>query len=247
MWEVCLWEVLSTCGQKRYALRTQKTWYWLLQWLLTTVDSHVASRQTESGARSPNEKVQPLISKFRVYFTKSRKSPALMHQRRVCVCVSTSVTKSFECRGSEHSLANSVQRSYALEWEAWTDHPCVPAFWTVDHAVPISFFLPWWFHDTSPKPFFRSAACSRSWAAVAILQMRINYLLKHLQVLGPFALRFSRLPSTWPLNNWKPMSECDSLSRPTWVLGVILRKEAPFSLRNSCNRLHRFPSYFGFS
>ena len=38
------------------------------------------------------------------------------------------------------------------------------------------------------------------------------------------------------------MSECDSLSRPTWVLGVILRKEAPFLFRNSCNcfdRLHQ--------
>ena len=26
-------------------------------------------------------------------------------------------------RGTEHSLANSVQRSYALEWEARIDHP----------------------------------------------------------------------------------------------------------------------------
>ena len=31
------------------------------------------------------------------------------------------------------------------------------------------------------------------------------------------------------------MSECEPLSRPTWVLDVILRKEAPFSFRNSCN------------
>ena len=31
------------------------------------------------------------------------------------------------CRGTEHSLANSVQQSYALEWEARIDHPCVPA------------------------------------------------------------------------------------------------------------------------
>ena len=27
--------------------------------------------------------------------------------------------------------------------------------------------------------------------------------------------------------------ECDPLSRPTWVLGVILRKEAPFSLQTT--------------
>ena len=33
----------------------------------------------------------------------------------------------FKSRGTEHSLANSVQRSYALEWDARTDHPCVPA------------------------------------------------------------------------------------------------------------------------
>ena len=36
------------------------------------------------------------------------------------------------------------------------------------------------------------------------------------------------------------MSECEPLSRPSWVLGVILRKEAPFSFRNSCNCFHRF-------
>ena len=35
--------------------------------------------------------------------------------------------KSLTSRGTEHSLANSVQRSYALEWEARIDHPCVPA------------------------------------------------------------------------------------------------------------------------
>ena len=35
------------------------------------------------------------------------------------------------------------------------------------------------------------------------------------------------------------MSECEPLSRPTWVLGVILRKEALFSYRNSCNCLDR--------
>ena len=34
----------------------------------------------------------------------------------------------YRSRGTEHSLANSVQRSYALEWEARIDHPCVPAF-----------------------------------------------------------------------------------------------------------------------
>ena len=53
--------------------------------------------------------------------------------RCVCVCVSKPVPKGFHLeimvpsRGTEHSLANSVQRSYALEWEARIDHPCVPA------------------------------------------------------------------------------------------------------------------------
>ena len=36
------------------------------------------------------------------------------------------------------------------------------------------------------------------------------------------------------------MSECEPLSRPTWVLGVILRKEALFSFRDLCNCFHRF-------
>ena len=51
----------------------------------------------------------------------------------VCVCVRVCVTLGIIGnlkvwnRGTEHSLANSVQRSYALEWDARTDHPCVPA------------------------------------------------------------------------------------------------------------------------
>ena len=38
-------------------------------------------------------------------------------------------------------------------------------------------------------------------------------------------------------------NQCQSVNRsarPTWVLGVILRREAPFSFRNSCNCFHRF-------
>ena len=48
----------------------------------------------------------------------------------VCVCVCPPLEKGFSTnfgRSTEHSLANSVQRSYALEWEARIDHPCVPA------------------------------------------------------------------------------------------------------------------------
>ena len=52
-------------------------------------------------------------------------------------------------------------------------------------------------HDTSPKPFPLSAAELQS-AAVEILQMRINQLLKHLQLPGHFTLRFHRL---FPLGN----------------------------------------------
>ena len=33
----------------------------------------------------------------------------------------------FDNRGTEHSLANSVQRSYAMEWEARIGRPGVPA------------------------------------------------------------------------------------------------------------------------
>ena len=47
--------------------------------------------------------------------------------RRVCVTLGIIGNVKVWNRGTEHSLANSVQRSYALEWDARTDHPCVPA------------------------------------------------------------------------------------------------------------------------
>ena len=70
---------------------------------------------------------------FGVSIQALRASAAKRH--RVCVCrplvkgfpFLTSTANCFTSRGTEHSLANSVQRSYALEWEARIDHPCVPA------------------------------------------------------------------------------------------------------------------------
>ena len=60
-----------------------------------------------------------------------------------------------------------------------------------------------WFHgflhDTLPQTGFShsrfSAAVRRSSVAVASLQMRINFLLKHLQLIGLLTLPFSHLPS----------------------------------------------------
>ena len=52
----------------------------------------------------------------------------------VCVCVCDTLNFFFlllllsSCRGTEHSSAYSVQRSCALEWEARSDQPRVPAW-----------------------------------------------------------------------------------------------------------------------
>ena len=51
-----------------------------------------------------------------------------------------------------------------------------------------------------PTAAFQPPSAARE-LPLRFLQMRINHLLKHLQVLGLFALRFSRPPSTWELNN----------------------------------------------
>ena len=173
----------------------------------------------------------------------------------VCVCVSTSVTKSFECRGTAWLLTVAVQRRGCFESLIWIlDAESTYLLTCNVHKLWLYSYRFWFMvlHDTSPKPFPLSAAELQS-AAVEFLQMRINQLLKHLQLPGHFTLRFHRLFPLGNWVNWKPMSECDSLSRPTWVLGVILRKEAPFSLRNSCNRFNRFHhaldslNWFGFT
>ena len=72
-------------------------------------------------------------------------------------------------RGTEHSLANSVQRSYALEGEARIDHPCVPARTFLQAVTPLfPCLFPWWFHDTSPKPFPPQQRCSLSRFVTAV-------------------------------------------------------------------------------
>ena len=78
----------------------------------------------------------------------------------------------FTSRGTEHSLANSVQRSYALEWEARIDHPCVPArnFSTsCDSTSPL--FVSWFLHATTPKQVF-TPLCSRLHFCHVVLQLR---------------------------------------------------------------------------
>ena len=72
----------------------------------------------------------------------------------------------------------------------------------------------------------------------------VNRLFKQYKCADPFTLRFPHLPSQ--RGNWvnsKPMSECEPLSRPTWVLGVILHKEAPLSCRKSSHWFIVFSSW----
>ena len=48
----------------------------------------------------------------------------------------------------------SPTKLHAVDQDAGTDHPCVPALSTVDHAVSFAWFVSWSFHVSSPKPTF---------------------------------------------------------------------------------------------
>ena len=88
--------------------------------------------------------------------------------------------------GTEHSLANSVQRSYALEWEARIDHPCVPAR-TLSQAVT-PFFLVCFhggFHETSHKPTLPQQLRRRSSTDVQRCSAERGKLCSTFQVTGP--------------------------------------------------------------
>ena len=58
----------------------------------------------------------------------------------VCVCHTLSQrVLLYKCRGVRLVIhTHRTQRSYGMTREGWTDHPPVPAFSTVDHAVPLS-------------------------------------------------------------------------------------------------------------
>ena len=85
--------------------------------------------------------------------------------------------------------------------EGWTDHPPVPAS-TVEYATLFQsfFFDSIVVHDTSPKPFFPTAALQPR------LCVRLQTLFNHTVLANLFALPFPHhfRPGNWA--NWKPMS-----------------------------------------
>ena len=90
---------------------------------------------------------------------------------------------------------------------------------TVVQAVTPLFLclFPWWFMLLPLNPFPSvSAAVRRSSAAVASLQMRTNYLLKHLQLIGLLTLPLSHsFPRKIELTEYK----CRSVFRSAVPLG----------------------------
>ena len=136
-----------------------------------------------------------------------------------CVCVSppvskgsTFVTKSFECRGPSPSpVADGQRRGHWGGLQTYLPNCC-----TSCHST-LSLFVSMVVHATSPKPFPSvSAAVRRSSAAVASLQMRANYLLKHLQLIGLLTLPLSH---SFPRGIELTEYNCQSVFRSAVPLG----------------------------
>ena len=140
----------------------------------------------------------------------------------VCVCQTLSLRAFLVFKaGAYCSSYPPYAMKLGMTREGWTDHPPVPAS-TGEYATLFQsfFFDSMVVHDTSPKPFFPTAALQPR------LCVRLQTLFNHTVLANLFALPFPHhfRPGNWA--NWKPMSKCEPLSRPTWVLG---------SLRKSCN------------
>ena len=70
-----------------------------------------------------------------------------------------------------------MQRSYALEWEARIDHPCVPAtFGTVEHAVQFALFVSMVLHATYPQTGFPAAVQPLHFALAVKLWLNNTFL-----------------------------------------------------------------------
>ena len=120
------------------------------------------------------------------------------HSQSVCVCVCQPLClrvpprflflECFFSRGTEHSLANSVQRSYA--WK----HGLITRVYLQKLLYKLSnppFLIPWWFMIL-PTNHFPSATFSCH--AFRELQTSEQFV-KHFSCADLFTLRFPHLPS----------------------------------------------------
>ena len=136
------------------------------------------------------------------------------------VCVCQPLCQRVHCQ----LLPFSQQGAIPLPSGGWpTKRPlgggCKRTCRTVVQAVTPLFLclFPWWFMLLPLNPFPSvSAAVRRSSAAVASLQMRTNYLLKHLQLIGLLTLPLSHsFPRGIELTEYK----CRSVFRSAVPLG----------------------------
>ena len=182
----------------------------------------------------------------------------------VCVCVSTPVPKGFHLTVA-FRISFSAGGSRVCSWREPTKlqiqtriskEDALSTYLQPELLTTLSNLLcliPWFFMLPPPKPWFLQLHRAARFATAEFCRHEKQLLFKHLQFLGPFAMRFSHLPSTWELHNCKPMSECDSLSRPTWVLSVIPVTGALNSCRTFTNSFFRFhrslvsPNRLGFT
>ena len=127
---------------------------------------------------------------FRCLFRVVRRSAAKRHR----VCVSTSVTKSFECRG-HRPIVDTCANEAVSRWgkrrlitsvyllNFWTScHPTFPRFDSCFFMFP-------------PPNLGFAAELRRSFTTAEFCSQGKQPLLKHLQFLGPFTVLFHRHPS----------------------------------------------------
>ena len=137
----------------------------------------------------------------------------------VCVCVSTPVPKGSLPTSTFFTAGGHPPPQWRMANEEATGGGCKRTCRTVVQAVTPLFLclFPWWFMLLPLNPFPSvSAAVRRSSAAVASLQMRTNYLLKHLQLIGLLTLPLSHsFPRGIELTEYK----CRSVFRSAVPLG----------------------------
>ena len=135
------------------------------------------------------------------------------------LCVSTPVPKGSLPTSTFFTAGGHPPPQWRMANEEATGGGCKRTCRTVVQAVTPLFLclFPWWFMLLPLNPFPSvSAAVRRSSAAVASLQMRTNYLLKHLQLIGLLTLPLSHsFPRGIELTEYK----CRSVFRSAVPLG----------------------------
>ena len=121
--------------------------------------------------------VHPWTKGFVQLIHRSPFPPVIHTQGRPTDPPITFSTRESHAGGDRVAAWLSPTKLHAVDQDAGTDHPRVPALLTVDHAVQSPFFVSMVVHDTSPKPFsLRLAAAERRFHLSAFGNIVQQYL-----------------------------------------------------------------------